>query len=245
MKIKNTYKTLAVIFALAVVAGSAQMASAATVIPLTNPSFEVDDMPANTGNTLTPAGWTLFNGGESLSFVGDGGWLATGSPDGGGVAGAHSGDQYFLAHSDGGYTTIHQDTGLTWLELSAGDTLTVGAWTTYRTNVDGTAPTYFWLNDGDGSGLFSLPMDVTVGATAGVWTQRSWTYTVTQQKIDQALSENWGAVNVQVGIIHSGGTQQVLFDDVSLVHTAIPEPSGIALCGLGLGLLALRRKRCL
>jgi hypothetical protein len=242
MKIKNTYKTLAVIFALAVVAGSAQMASAATVIPLTNPSFEVDDMPANTGDILTPAGWTLFANG--LSFVGDGGWLATGSPDGGGVAGAHSGDQYFLAHAVSGFTTIHQDTGLTWSALSAGDTLTVGAWTTYRSNVDGTAPTYFWLNDGDGSGLNSGAMDVTVGATVGVWTQRSWTYTVTQQKIDEALLGNWGAVNVQVGI-NTTGLQQVLFDDVSLVHTAIPEPSGIALCGLGLGLLALRRKRCL
>lgn len=217
------------------------MASAATTIPLTNAGFESDSVPSNTGGILTPTGWTLHASESWTSYVGDGNWL---SPNG--IAGAHSGDQFLLAFtpSAGLYSSIRQDTGLLWSSLSAGDTLTVGAWTTYRSDVAGTATIRFSLNDSDGSNLFSPATNATVGAAAGVWTQRSWTYTVTQEKIDEANLGLWGAVNVQVGILHSGGgLEQTLFDDVSLVHSAIPEPSGLALGGLGLGLLVLRRKR--
>ncbi len=242
MKIKTTRKTNAVFFALAITAGSAHIASAATAIPLTNAGFESDSVAPNTYSNLTPAGWTLHASASWNSIVVDGNFHPPS-----GVAGAHSGDQYFLAFLGAGhYSNIRQDTGLLWSSLSAGDTLTVGAWTTYRLDVSGTATIRFSLNDSDGSNLFSPATDATVGAAVGVWTQRSWTYTVTQEKIDQANSELWGAVNVQVGITHTGGVfQQTLFDDVSLVHSAIPEPSGIALGGLGLGLLVLRRKRCL
>jgi hypothetical protein len=242
MKIKTTRKTNAVFFALAITAGSAQMASAATAIPLTNAGFESDSVGSGSGGILTPAGWALHDSESWTSYVGDGSWL---SPSG--IAGAHSGDQYSLVFTfPGQYSNIRQDTGLLWSSLSAGDTLTVGAWTTYRSDLAGTATIRFSLNDSDGSNLFSPATNATVGAAAGVWTQRSWTYTVTQEKIDQANSELWGAVDVQVGILNSGGgLEQTLFDDVSLVHSAIPEPSGIALGGLGLGLLVLRRKRCL
>ncbi len=242
MKPKTTNTSLAVIFGLAVSAGAAQVASAAS-IALTNAGFESDAIATNDGQSITPASWTLFAAGGPMPFVGDGAWLGAG-----GVTGAHTGDQYFLAYNfTHGHTTIHQNTGLLWADLSAGDTLTIAAWTTYRSDVSGNVPTYFWLNDPNGSSLYSSPMDVTDGgATApGVWTERSWTYTVTQEKIDEAVANSWGAVNVQIGIVNfPGGDQQVLFDDVTLEYTAaIPEPSGVVLGGLGLGLFAFRRKR--
>jgi PEP-CTERM motif len=240
MKLGATHKTFAVIFGLAVAAGLAQSASAAS-IALINAGFESDLIAANDGNNITPAGWTLFAVGNVLSFVGDGAWQG-----GAAVTGAHTGDHYFLAHGASGHTTIHQDTGLLWSELTAGDTLTITAWTTYRTDVNGSGTIHFWLNDPDNSGLYSPGMDATDGGStaAGVWTERSWAYTVTQEKIDQAASSAWGAVNVQIGILNNiGNNQQTLFDDVSLMHTPIPEPSGIALFGLGLGFFALRHKR--
>ncbi len=239
MKIKTTNKILAATLGFALVAASTQMTSAA-LISLTNAGFETDDIPANTVTGAVPSGWTSTANPNALFFVSDGTALS-----GGGINSGHSSDQYFLAHNTSGATKIHQDTGLLWSSLTAGYTLTISAWTTYRSDVS-VGTIQFSLNDSDSSGLFSLGMDATdAGATAaGVWTERSWTYTVTSEDLSLAAANSWGAVNVQIGMLNNNGeplSQQVAFDDVSLVY--IPEPSGLALCGFGLGLLTLRRKR--
>lgn len=108
-----------------------------------------------------------------------------------------------------------------------GDTLTLTAWTTYRSDVSGVADTYFWLNDSDKSGLHSAPMNVT-DAPVGEWTKRTWRYVISKAVLEKAITEKWGPVEVQFGIVGKAGgaaAQQVAFDDVNLTHTAVPKRS--------------------
>ncbi|MES2659615.1 MAG: hypothetical protein V4689_13440 [Verrucomicrobiota bacterium] len=225
-------KSLAAGIGVAMAVASAQTVSA-VVVALTNPGFETDDVPPNNGNPIVPSGWTQFAGGAGGSFVGDGNWVT--------IPGPHSGDQFYLAYTDSGHRTLRQETSLMWSSLSAGDTLTVSAWTTYRSDLSANVQAYFWFNDSDGAGIYSGfdPSD----AAAGVWTERTWTYAVTQTVLDAAVANSWGAVELQVGVIGAPGARQTVFDDISLTYTAVPESSGITLCGAGLGLALLRRKR--
>ena len=238
---------LAAFTGLSLAATSAQAAS----IAITNGDFETDVVATDsaTSGTVDPVSWAYTGGANNLDlrFVVDGAFLNVATAGAAGVAGPHGGDQFFMAHVNSTNTavsvsTINQDTSLLWSELSAGDTLTVSAWTTYRADVSGAAETYFWLNDIDGSGINSGSIDVT-DAAQGVWTERVWNYEVTQADINASSAGSWGAVNVQLGI--RGTTlHQVSFDDVSLVHTQVPEPSALALFGFGgLALLSRRRRR--
>lgn len=243
MKIKrsDTARTpsLAVTICFILAAGSAQTASAA-LIALTNAGFETAVVATNGSVLGVPTNWTGVGGGSK--YTGDGAVFN-------GISGGQGGsDQYFLAAN--GTSAIRQDSSLLWTSLSAGDTLTVGAWTTYRSNINpgSGSSAYFWLNDGDSSGLNSGSFNVTTagllgGGTAvaaGVWTERAWTYTITETMLNTALSNNWGAVEVQVGMV---GNSQIAFDNVTLTHIAIPEPSATLICGAGLGLALLRRRR--
>ncbi|MCF7675075.1 MAG: PEP-CTERM sorting domain-containing protein [Akkermansiaceae bacterium] len=242
-------KFLAAGIGIAIAAGSAQTAFA-TAIALTNGGFETDVVATDGLSEMLPTGWT--NAAVGLLFVGDGSALL-------GIASGHSSDQYFLA-ANGGAVAIRQDTSLLWSSLSVGDTLTIGAWTTYRSEIDvDTNIAYFWLNDGDGSGLnsgaaapggggFNVTTAGLLGGgaavAAGEWTFREWTYTITAPVLANATDGTpWGAVEVQVGYAGASGTRQIAFDDVSLNYVAVPEPSGFALCGAGLGVALLRRKR--
>jgi hypothetical protein len=208
-------------------------ASAATLL---NTGFEADDVAANTDLSLTPASWTGY--GTGGKYVVDGSALA-------GISGAHSGSQYFLAYANNAIpvSQIRQDSTLLWSNMTVGDSLTMSAYTTYRTDVPAAPSTYFWLNDTDAAddlGLNSAAINVT-DVAAGVWTLRSWTYTITQPILDLAIADNWGAVELGIGIVNFGGDGQVAFDSVSLTY--IPEPGAALLGGFGMLALLLRRRR--
>ena len=231
--------SIAATLCLIVAAGSVQTASAA-LIALNNAGFESGVVAPNNFVLGVPTSWTGVGGGSK--YTGDGTVFN-------GISGGQGGsDQYFLAAN--GTSAIRQNTVLLWANLSAGDTLTIGAWTTYRSNINpGTGSSaYFWLNDGDGSGLNSGPFNVTTagllgGGTAvaaGVWTERAWTYTISQTVLNTAINNNWGAVEVQLGMV---GTSQIAFDNMTLTYTPIPEPSALAICGAGFWFALLRRKR--
>ncbi len=177
-----------------------------------------------------------------------------------GISGGHLSDQYYLA-ANGSHAAISQETSLQWSSLSVGDTLTIGAWTTYRsdsTTLPSANIAYFWFNNSDittlHNGLSNGGMGFNVmtdgltggggGVAPGVWTQRSWTYTVTEADLANATdSTPWGAVEAQIGIANSSGNKQIAFDDVTLSYIPVPEPSGLALVGAALGFGLLWRRR--
>ncbi len=233
MRLKHTRIATTLAATLALVTG---YASAAVLV---NTGFETDGIAANDFANITPTSWTGY--GPGGKYVGDGNVFA-------GISGANSGDQYFLAYVSSTFTVsqIRQDSTLLWSNMTVGDSLTISAYTTYRSDTNGAANTYFWLNDTDAAdnlGLNSAAINVT-DVAAGAWTLRTWTYTITQPILDTAISDGWGAVEVGLGIVKTAAAddQQVAFDDVSLVHTAIPEPSAALLGGLGM-LCLLRRRR--
>ena len=220
---------------------AAGTALGANVIPLVNASFEDDTIGDNSFSDTVPTGWTHWNG---QTFIGNG----TGDSLATGLNGGHTGPQFYLGHSGGGPAGIYQETGFSWNNVSVGDTLTMTAWTTYRDDLkDNATTTYFWFNDGGGTGLNNggfnvfLDADGTTPVAAGVWVERTWNLLVTQEIKDQ--SSEWDALVLQIGFVGGDGNRQVMFDDVSLTHTPVPEPSGIALGGIALGLAVLRRRR--
>jgi hypothetical protein len=179
-------------------------------IPLINPGFEDDVVPSDNYVLGVPSGWTAFTDG-GLYFPVDGAAFA-----GNGISGAQSGDQYVIQHSEHGHVTLRQEVaGVNWADLQAGETLTIRMWTTYRNDVS-TGNVYVWLNDSDGAGLYN-PFNVTDGGATppGVWTERVWQYTVTQANIDAG----WGPVEIQIGFLHTGGANQVAFDNISLEYS--------------------------
>ncbi len=186
---------------------------------LTNSGFEAD-VPAAIGySELVPASWA--GSGEGSKFVANTTLLGAGKI-------APSGERYFLAHATAGLQSkISQEVpNLNWSSLSVGDTLTISASTTYRTDVSGAALTHFWLNASDSSGLNSSPIDVTLDTAPGEWKRRTWRYVITQATLSQAIAKKWGSVEVGVGIVWKNGkdsNQQVAFDDVSVTHTPAPK----------------------
>lgn len=189
------------------------LAAAPIRADLANSGFEADGIAAKRYSALVPSSWTNF--GSAANYVADG----TAFP---GTTGAHGGSRYYLTHAAGqGYSAIKQkDSSLSWAALAVGDTLTVSAWTTYRSDISGAADTYFWLNPSDTTDLYSSPMNVT-DVAAGIWTQRVWKLKITQTLLDRAVAGKWGSVEVGLGILWKAGGdvhQQVAFDDVSLVH---------------------------
>jgi len=220
-------------------------AHAATVIPMTNPGFESPDVATNgIQSGSPPTGWT-WNGGTSgsgtvNSHVVDGALLP-------GIADGHTGDQYWLGEAtsvDFNYQSqavIAQDTSLNWADLSAGDTITISVWATYRDDVwHGATDTAIWLNPGEAS-LLNV-WDLTSLTTPGVWTELVWEYEITQASINAANAGSWGAVNVGIGFaatVYSPG-QQVAFDDVSMTY--VPESGSLAMLCLT-GVCFLRRRR--
>jgi hypothetical protein len=221
----------------------ANCASAQMIISITNSSFE---SPANSADTLvntTPTDYQSFALGGGLDFIGNGATLA-----GSGISGPHSGSQYYLAYDTGagagGARALNQDTSLLWSSLSAGDLLSLSVWTTYRNDLP-SGSFVMWLNDVDGSGINSLPVNIANDSLPGAWTQRVWNHTVTQGNLDAAAAGSWDAVNIQFGMLGGGvgSDPQMAFDDVSFQVTPVPEPSTWALLALGSLSLMLYRWR--
>jgi alpha-L-rhamnosidase/Bacterial Ig-like domain len=214
-------------------------------IAIANSGFEDDFVADNGGRISPPSSWSFATHlapptvGSATGYVGDKQWLNTVPPGlaPGLIPGAHSGDQYYIGHvignNNGTFAILHQDTGLAWASLSAGDTLTLSAWATYRNDFPGSANTAMWLNYpdnggainsvGSGPGWFNVS---STGPAAGAWTKLSWTYTVTQADIDAAAANSWGAVNVAIGFMDTANGSQVAFDDVSLVWSSPDIPPG-------------------
>jgi hypothetical protein len=213
----------------------------AGLIPIANSGFEDDAVADNEGQISPPSSWTFetylapSTSGSAYGYVGDKQWLNTVPPGlaPGLIPGAHSGDQYYVGHvvdnDNITFAILHQDTGLAWSSLSAGDTLTLSAWATYRADFPGSANTAMWLNFPDNVGAINSVLSPgspgwfnvsSTGPAAGVWTELSWTYTVTQADID-AAANSWGSVNVAVGFQDTVNGSQVAFDDVSLEHTPV------------------------
>jgi hypothetical protein len=212
------------------------IAGSASAAVLLNTGFEDDAVTVNSDTALVPASWTGY--GSNGQYVVNGNALS-----GAGIAGANSGNQYFLAfaNSTNLFSQIRQDSTLLWSSFTVGDSLTVSVYTTYRNDLT-TGNVAFWLNDSDNAGLLSSGVIDVTDAAVGAWTLRTWTYTIDQTTLDAAAAGSWGAVEVGIGTVYNANTnEQVAFDDVSLVYTAIPEP-GTALLG-GLGMLALLRRR--
>ncbi|MBT3293674.1 MAG: hypothetical protein HN919_19940 [Verrucomicrobia bacterium] len=198
--------------------------STGTSVPLSNGGFEDPDVTANSSvaaapASLNPTGWNgAGTGGQSLNIHNDGSVYG-----GAAIAGAHGGDQYVVLHTggsnpSGAFSSVDQDTGLLWSDLTAGDALTVTAWTTYRSDVS-SGSLYFRLNAVDGSSINSGLLPVT-NTAAGTWTKQTWFYTVQQADVDTASNNSWGAVNVEVEMIHAvgggGSDNQTAIDDVGL-----------------------------
>jgi hypothetical protein len=206
--LKITKKT--VLFPLAGLA----LSSSASWAAIANCDFEAAAPAVNGLAKVTPASWTDFSTGHNYVVVG------STLP---GITKAQGGNQYYLAYAKPGqYATIRQEhPALSWSSLTAGDTLTLTAWTTYRSDVSGVADTFFWLNDSDKAGINSGAMNIT-DAPVGEWTKRTWRYVITKATLDKAIAEKWGPVEVQFGIVGKiGGAvdQQVAFDNVSLTQT--------------------------
>lgn len=222
MKRKNV---MLLVMCLMVLSGSIM----AVFVPVTNADFEIEDVPENQYlDNVLPSGWTDF--GSGAFYPADSAFAAAQ-----GIAGAQSGDQYLILHTWSGHITIRQELALDWTDLNAGDMLTLKMWTTYRSDLT-PGDVYMWLNDSDGSGLYS-GFDVTDGGAtaAGTWVERTWAYIVTQENIDAG----WGAVEIQIG--HLGGVQTA-YDNISVEHTAVPEPATLSLLGLA-GCFVFRKRR--
>lgn len=230
-------------FFVAGLTGLAATSAHAVPITIVDAGFEDDVITADefSSGDFDFTAWEEDRTNLALTFAANGtGFAAFGIP------GPKSGDQYALLHTNGnnGSSSLNQDTSLLWSSLAVGDTLTVKAWTTHRGTPPGDADTTFGFNEADGSGISSDPIDVSAAAAAGVWTEQTWSYVVTQADLDAAALGSWGAVNLQIGI--SGSTsnddvKQVAFDDISLEYTPVPEPASLALIGLG-GLLMMQRR---
>ncbi len=220
-------------------------------VAVSNGSFEVMDVPADGILSATvPATWAwvqLEPSGTAVNlYLTDGACLAPV-----GIAAPHTGGQYLLLHtarpagSENATSAIHQDTPLLWSDLAVGDTLTVAAWTAYRSDLPNVPDVRFWLNsfsEAVPSALASPVFEVTDGgATApGVWTERVWVHEVTQADLDAAAAHAWGPVNVAVGIVSNDRAaddpseamhQQVALDDVTLVHGRSSGPPVLAAVG--------------
>jgi hypothetical protein len=212
----------------------------AAPIPIANSGFEVDEVADNSTSAVTPASWSwsplLGSGGSASTSVHDKAHLG-GNPVNAGIAGAHSGDQYWMGSAStpgfaDTFAILNQDTPLLWASLAAGDQLRLKVWATYRSDIAGSPYVAMWLNYPDGSPINSVsrgPDQVNItnnwfnvsstgGTGAGVWKELVWTYTVTQEDLDAAVAGSWGAVNVAIGHASPGGDSQVAYDDVSMEY---------------------------
>ena len=235
-------KTRKLILGLALSLAVGPLGNAAS-ISLVNPSFEDDDIAANsyTSASTRPTGWS---GGAGSSYIADGA-IFDGAQ--GSISGAHTGDQYVVLGNAG--ANLRQYTGLSWSGIQVGDVLTISAWVTGRSNLANNTNITFWINDSNGSGLNSSNAGTIDGPasrselTPGTWSLTSWSYTVTEDFLDAAIAGNWGTVEIGFGQFGGSSTRQLAFDDISFTHTPVPEPSAV-LSGLLAGGLLLRRRRC-
>lgn len=211
-----------------IAAGSASAASVTVV----NHSFEDDAAPTNTNvvgqNNITPTGWdgfgarfvfhpehpdaTAWNGLDVLSIPGQGN----------NVAGTQSGSQ---PGGSGLYQTLSETyvegveyTFTLWVGgsyESPGGTQTIG-FTTGATNL---------------SGSLLASNSVAFPAAGNNWVQNSVSYTATALDAGQNI-------RIILGTTDANGTQSFDLAEVD----AVPEPSSLALLGLG-GLAMMRRRR--
>lgn len=215
--------------------GMATAAAQATAIAIANPGFDVDSLAGNPDGYVigAPTGWTTFGIGAGYQLGNDG--LAARSGENWGVL--------FQAREGlGGPGGLGQFLPIV---EEAGKSITINAYQGHRTDYQGEGYTQafqmqIWRDaigtEGGGtlvgdSGDFG---DVTPGVHS--WTQRSYTYTVTNDDVGNKLYV----------LLYNSGPTQIQVEDVtaSYTGTVIPEPSTLVLVLAGLiGLLAYAWRR--
>jgi hypothetical protein len=210
-------------------------AGAATIIPVTNHSFEANSVADGGFSQNAPTGWTKTSGGAVSGYWNpqDGDYPGSTAP-GTLPAPADGVNSMFVNGATFGY--MKQTTGEV---IAAGKTYTmtvaVGARLTGNFDAD-----EILLRLGYGADNFLIPIaDNTFGGTANLTAGefKDFSVSFTALEGETYIGQNL-AVLMGIGLLGTN-TAAVEFDNVRL--TAIPEPSA-ALLG-GLGLLALLRRR--
>jgi len=211
------------ILPLAAFALTSTSAHAAT-LAIVNPSFEDDDAPDNSFLSVA-AGWTLVGNPTGTQDFNDGQ-----SPQ------PTDGEQHGFASFQP--ASLSQ---LTTHAISAGETYTLTVDVGQLTNFSGSEATIYLFGSTAG---FGTPLANVNGTAqqAGI-APASGAYLLDQTVTYTALASGDPFEGQQIGIalVNSVGTQ-TLFDNVRLEAVGVPEPSSLALLGLG-GLALLRRKR--
>jgi hypothetical protein len=247
MELKST---LIVAITIGAVCGGASNARAANIVlnggfeDLTGRETFYNDLTGSLADpSWTPPHWanlsgtepTLFqtvgspygeNGVETTLLPPTAGWLPA-NANGGACA-------LMLQGYGGGYNGTKQDLGA----MTVGTTYTVSA--DFTKNSGGAAINYDFFLMGD-DGAITVPLagidEVTDGTPGVGWVNKSFSYTAVA---GDAGDELWVVLRARVPAtdVTRGGV-----DNVVVNATTIPEPSAIALAGLGLFGLSLRRRR--
>jgi hypothetical protein len=211
-------------------------AGAATIIPVTNHSFEANLAADGAASVSAPTGWTKTSGAAVSGYWNpqDGDYPGSTAP-GTLPAPADGVNTMFVNGGTWGY--MKQTTGEV---IAAGKTYTmtvaVGARLTGNFDADN-----ILLRLGYGADNFLIPIaDNTFGGTANLTAGefKDFSVSFTALEGETYIGQNL-AVLMGMSLFDAANTAAVDFDNVRL--TAIPEPSA-ALLG-GLGLLALLRRR--
>ena len=210
-------------------------AGAATIIPVTNHSFEANSVADGGFSTNAPTGWTKTSGTASGYWNPQDGDYPGSTAPGTLPAPADGVNAMFVSGTPFGY--MKQTTGEV---IAAGKTYTmtvaVGARLTGNFDAD-----EILLRLGYGADQFLTPIaDNTFGGTANLTAGefKDFSVSFTALEGETYIGQNL-AVLMGMSLFDAANTAAVDFDNVRL--TAIPEPSA-ALLG-GLGLLALLRRR--